>query len=625
MKDSRSCEAIREDIKAYLDGELATGRRMAVLRHFATCPSCREEADAMKQFSETLRYQEASSEGDRLDPALRARILAALPTTPPPTPRVSPLALLLRKPMLAYSTVAVVAVVAVVFRPAFLQPSRVPFANQADDSTPATANGPAAAGGSAGMAKMGGPGGENEAKRTAQGRPNSPQFEFARSPKDLAPESKTKSEMRAGKTFSPTQGGVPTVSPPASVSHPAIQLKSPSTVHMDRGLSRPQDMVQNAPAPPVEKSQTAAPNQFGAMFGKPEAALRRYPERTDTRALSASAAREPDVYLRLKDNSTVAPTMDRKGKAELAELGIIVDDLEQSGDKLTQFVKEAGGKVELIQPQTTGSSGALLNADAGGKSVFYTLTIPSAQQEKIIKQVTELSKESRSEAQESLRDQPKNVTANLQAKAASGRGGVQRNSQNSMPAGGNILGRQNNTVGQMGFGGGGGLGGGGFGSTGQGSGGRAGGPGAVPPAGPGAPAQKQAGTGGADGTVNRRSAGVENRPNKSDKVEQSDKFAEKDRATVLGTQNRHDPVPDSDYNHAGNQAVPRLDQNSARYRAELKHFQDSQAKKRGAQIQLGFSTFVVRLSEKGEKGDGIKLKEQTPTKPPATSPRNPKR
>lgn len=68
------CEALREDLKAYLDEELSLVRRQIVRRHLAGCASCQEEVRAMTSIGSALR--ETADAADGLDPALRARILA---------------------------------------------------------------------------------------------------------------------------------------------------------------------------------------------------------------------------------------------------------------------------------------------------------------------------------------------------------------------------------------------------------------------------------------------------------------------------------------------------------------------------------------------------------------------
>ena len=52
MKD---CDALREDLKAYLDGELPLLRRLAAGRHLARCAACREELAMTRRIGNELR------------------------------------------------------------------------------------------------------------------------------------------------------------------------------------------------------------------------------------------------------------------------------------------------------------------------------------------------------------------------------------------------------------------------------------------------------------------------------------------------------------------------------------------------------------------------------------------
>lgn len=119
---SPACMKIREDLKASVDGQLGWWRQQTVTRHIAHCIACREEREAMREFSERLRqseFEQAGSQQERfqqnlsqatspgqkygwdnfergavgnadvLDPVLRARILAAVPVAPPASPMMS--------------------------------------------------------------------------------------------------------------------------------------------------------------------------------------------------------------------------------------------------------------------------------------------------------------------------------------------------------------------------------------------------------------------------------------------------------------------------------------------------------------------------------------------------------
>jgi hypothetical protein len=71
-------DALRDDLKAYLDNELNPWRRAAVRRHLANCQSCRMEVKDMETISQQLH---AADEQATLDPALRSRLLGRAPAT----------------------------------------------------------------------------------------------------------------------------------------------------------------------------------------------------------------------------------------------------------------------------------------------------------------------------------------------------------------------------------------------------------------------------------------------------------------------------------------------------------------------------------------------------------------
>src|SRR5436190_2087221 len=75
-----ACIDIREDLKAYLDGELANGRRSAVRAHVDGCRQCARELSEIERYSTTLRALDHAEPR----PELRRRILASLPHDPAP-------------------------------------------------------------------------------------------------------------------------------------------------------------------------------------------------------------------------------------------------------------------------------------------------------------------------------------------------------------------------------------------------------------------------------------------------------------------------------------------------------------------------------------------------------------
>jgi len=76
------CPSIQDDLKALLDSELSLPRRWAVRRHLAGCAACREEMKIMEQIGQQLEAHEATQPQPALNPALREKILTAIPDEP---------------------------------------------------------------------------------------------------------------------------------------------------------------------------------------------------------------------------------------------------------------------------------------------------------------------------------------------------------------------------------------------------------------------------------------------------------------------------------------------------------------------------------------------------------------
>ena len=78
----RSCEWVRSQLKAYLDGECRGSAVVRIKQHLSGCEACRAEADALARIASTLR----SVPGAEPSPVLRGRILDALPERQPSRP-----------------------------------------------------------------------------------------------------------------------------------------------------------------------------------------------------------------------------------------------------------------------------------------------------------------------------------------------------------------------------------------------------------------------------------------------------------------------------------------------------------------------------------------------------------
>lgn len=110
------CSLLRDDLKAYLDGELPCLRRWAVRRHLSRCESCRREAQAIEQISRRLRAVPT----EEFPAALRARILANLPDAPPaPAPSRLAASRWRPQPMVTWGAAAALLLTALLIYPYF--------------------------------------------------------------------------------------------------------------------------------------------------------------------------------------------------------------------------------------------------------------------------------------------------------------------------------------------------------------------------------------------------------------------------------------------------------------------------------------------------------------------------
>lgn len=89
MKTPFSCHTVNEDLKAFLDGELSSMRRLTVQFHLRQCAQCRAEVETMTQISHDLQKGESASGTATIAPELRERILQNLPDAAPVAPSLS--------------------------------------------------------------------------------------------------------------------------------------------------------------------------------------------------------------------------------------------------------------------------------------------------------------------------------------------------------------------------------------------------------------------------------------------------------------------------------------------------------------------------------------------------------
>ena len=77
MRPTPDCQALRDDLKAYADGELPLVRRVGVRAHVLRCADCQQELMEMERITEEMKKQ-GSMVGATLAPDLRARLLSRL-------------------------------------------------------------------------------------------------------------------------------------------------------------------------------------------------------------------------------------------------------------------------------------------------------------------------------------------------------------------------------------------------------------------------------------------------------------------------------------------------------------------------------------------------------------------
>jgi hypothetical protein len=336
----RDCEAIRDELKAFADGELPWGTRRAVRRHVATCAACREELEAMEKIGHHLRTEDVGA----LNPALRTRILAGLPeraTAPPP---VSGEALPRRRWMevAAVVGVGVVGVMAVIMYPGVSM------------SPPTEANKSVfnAGGGRAASAPMPAKA-ENQRMASAKGSDDV----FNR-----------EQQAGGGGTWSNTQAAgrvaeAPSAAPPAAVTDTG------ATDAPAQGVLSYGSPTGNMPAGGPAASRPAAAKSPGVM-GQPQAGMKFYGG--DTKAGEASRTR-----------TVAAPQRKEMARQvrKVADITVEVEGLERKNDAVEGLVKSAGGFV---------ANSRLATGDDGLKYASLTLRVPVTRFESVMRDVAKL-------------------------------------------------------------------------------------------------------------------------------------------------------------------------------------------------------------------------------------------
>jgi anti-sigma factor RsiW len=135
----RDCEKVRDDLKAYLDGQLLPAPRLAVRLHLTRCASCRQEIKAMEQIGKELRAGDVGA----LEPALREKILAGIPLEMPEKPGNDRPRW--RRPVIVWGAAATAVLVWFVFYPLVAPGRRVAYESSVSSAPSRAAGSPSSA------------------------------------------------------------------------------------------------------------------------------------------------------------------------------------------------------------------------------------------------------------------------------------------------------------------------------------------------------------------------------------------------------------------------------------------------------------------------------------------------
>jgi len=343
-----SCDAVRVELKAYLDGELSALARAGVRRHLEHCARCRAEAAAMEQIGRELRTLDTATPR----PELRARILAQLPESPAPAERKQP-GLLWRRPGAAALAFAGAAAMLVLFavilknRPTTV-PTTLSEIETLETPTPAT----------------------EEAPPTAfAARGNSPTADSPRTRIASGPTPPVKKDGGKRRTIL-SSGRIAPRRESSSTVRPGAQRPSPlpSRPLEAKPASSPPGLAGPAPsaAQPALKDQTELKKEMQAdsLLGKSVTDEAAAPAGGVGGAPAEETAREA-VRLRGLQFETNAPTV----QAEQTMV-LFVDSVETRRAEVEKVARQAGGYVGAYRLDTERD---------GVKSASVTVLVPQEQ------------------------------------------------------------------------------------------------------------------------------------------------------------------------------------------------------------------------------------------------------
>ncbi len=58
QRPPRACQAVREKLDAYVDGEMSGFEASEVLAHVTECPRCRQEEESLRRFLLAIRHSQ---------------------------------------------------------------------------------------------------------------------------------------------------------------------------------------------------------------------------------------------------------------------------------------------------------------------------------------------------------------------------------------------------------------------------------------------------------------------------------------------------------------------------------------------------------------------------------------
>jgi hypothetical protein len=343
MRPTPGCQAFRDDLKAYADGELPLARRVAVRAHVSRCADCKQELMEMERITEAMKKQGITASAT-LAPDLRARLLSRLEGVKPEAPATPPL--WKRQPLMVFGGGgAAVLASALVF------------------------------------ALMYGPAQQNAS--------------FGRSA-EVAPPSESVMKVAAKESSGPVEG---------LLQNERRQVDAVTATRVSDGdalKAANRDRSMAVPAAPPAVAASNAPVQVAQLQAEPRAKQTEAP----VPAAAANGITPYDAATKTlaKDEET-ALVDDRQVHRE-ASLGVAVDTLEASSDKVEEMVKAAGGYV---------ASNNLTTDTNGYKSAQLTVRVPVKEFDAILSSISKLGDvQSKNVTGEDITEQVSDVTSDEQ-------------------------------------------------------------------------------------------------------------------------------------------------------------------------------------------------------------------